>query len=84
MDVVNFAQGEFLMLGMYIAYMVNSALGLDPYLALPLTILILFGLGVFATLLVTPVVQTQTGHESQIFLTVAFMMLLLKPRTAHF
>ena len=77
MDVVNFAQGEFLMIGMYVAYLVNSALGLDPYLAIPLTILVLFGLGALLKhFLVTPVVQTKTGHESQIFLTVAFMMLL--------
>ena len=75
MDVVNFAQGEFLMIGMYIAYLINSALGLDPYFALPLTILILFALGmVLQNFFITPVVKKGNGHEAQIFLTVAFMM----------
>ncbi|MCX7026777.1 MAG: branched-chain amino acid ABC transporter permease [Spirochaetes bacterium] len=77
MDVVNFAQGEFLMIGMYIAYLVNNSLGLDPYYALPLTILVLFGLGlILQHYIITPVVKKGHGHEAQIFLTVAFMMFL--------
>ncbi len=36
MDVVNFAHGEFLMVGMYTAYWSHALLGLDPLLSLPL------------------------------------------------
>lgn len=36
MDVVNFAHGEFLMLGMYTAYWSYAAWGLDPLISLPL------------------------------------------------
>ncbi|MGQ9645355.1 MAG: branched-chain amino acid ABC transporter permease [Thermodesulfobacteriota bacterium] len=36
MNIVNFAHGEFLMVGMYIAYVLSSSLRLDPILSLPL------------------------------------------------
>ncbi len=35
MDIVNFAHGEFLMLGMYTAYFVSISLGVDPLVTLP-------------------------------------------------
>jgi branched-chain amino acid transport system permease protein len=37
MDIVNFAHGEFLMVGMYVAYWSYVLLGLDPLLSLPFT-----------------------------------------------
>ena len=37
MDIVNFAHGEFLMVGMYVAYWSYAVLGMDPVLSLPLT-----------------------------------------------
>jgi branched-chain amino acid transport system permease protein len=36
MDIVNFAHGEFLMLGMYAALLTSQATGLDPLLMIPL------------------------------------------------
>jgi branched-chain amino acid transport system permease protein len=35
MDIVNFAHGEFLMLGMYTAYFTSLLIGVDPLFALP-------------------------------------------------
>ena len=48
--IINFAQGEFLMLGMYGAYFCYTLLGVDPYLALFLVVpaLGLFGMIVYA------------------------------------
>lgn len=46
MDMVNFAQGEFLMLGMYASYWINVKSGLDPLISAPLTVLLMFVLGV--------------------------------------
>ncbi len=40
MDIVNFAHGEFLMLGMYSVYWVNRLLGIDPLLALPVSAIV--------------------------------------------
>jgi len=38
MNIVNFAHGEFLMVGMYIAYWCNVLIGLDPLFGLPFSI----------------------------------------------
>jgi len=40
MDVVNFAHGEFLMLGMYTAYFTSLFIGVDPLVALPASALV--------------------------------------------
>jgi branched-chain amino acid transport system permease protein len=45
MLILNFAHGEFLMLGMYIAYYAFTLGGIDPYLAVPIAALLIFGLG---------------------------------------
>lgn len=45
--VVNFAHGEFLMLGMYITYWMFMLLGLDPYLSIPIAATLLGLLGMF-------------------------------------
>ena len=46
MDIVNFAHGEFLMLGMYASFWAYALLGLDPLFTLPFTALGLFAVGV--------------------------------------
>src|SRR3984893_6946163 len=45
MDIVNFAHGEFLMLGMYASFWGFALWALDPMFMLPLTALMLFALG---------------------------------------
>jgi branched-chain amino acid transport system permease protein len=45
MVIVNFAHGEFLMLGIYIAFLGNSLLGIDPYMIIPIALVLIFGLG---------------------------------------
>lgn len=45
MDIVNFAHGEFLMLGMYSSFWLFSLYHFDPMLTLPLTALMLFVFG---------------------------------------
>ena len=45
MDIVNFAHGEFLMLGMYLAFWMYALLALDPLWTLPVTTLGLFIVG---------------------------------------
>jgi len=44
--VVNFAQGEFVMLGMYLAFWLFAFWGVDPYLAVLVTAPAIFALGV--------------------------------------
>ena len=38
MDIVNFAHGEFLMIGMYTGLLAAQATGIDPLLTLPLAV----------------------------------------------
>lgn len=45
MNIVNFAHGEFLMLAMYATFWLYRWGGLDPLVALPLTVLLLFAFG---------------------------------------
>ena len=69
MRVVNFAHGEFLMLGMYLAFWSFTLWGLDPYFILVVAIPLFFaiGLGVYA-LVMRGVIHA--SHNVQIFTTV--------------
>jgi branched-chain amino acid transport system permease protein len=45
LNIVNLAHGSFIMLGGYAAYYLFAAAGIDPFLALPLAMLIMFVFG---------------------------------------
>lgn len=55
MNILNFAQGEFLMLGMYIAYYLNKFFGLDPVFSVPICMVVMFffGLLIYKTMIRT-------------------------------
>jgi len=74
MDIVNFAHGEFLMLGMYAAFWGFALWRLDPLFTLPLTALLLFGLGAALYRLVIRRI-TDAPMLSQIFATFGLMIL---------
>ncbi len=69
MRVVNFAHGEFLMLGMYLAFWSFSLWKLDPYIVLFLSIPLFFLAGLVTYLLVMRGV-IGSSHNVQIFTTV--------------
>ena len=46
MNIVNFAHGDFVMLGMYVAFVVYTLLGAGPLLGAPIAMLVLATLGV--------------------------------------
>jgi branched-chain amino acid transport system permease protein len=75
MRVVNFAHGEFLMIGMYLAFWAFTLLALDPYLALvaSLPVLVLIG-WVSYRLVMRGVIHT--SHNVQIFTTVGLSIAL--------
>jgi branched-chain amino acid transport system permease protein len=75
MDIVNFAHGEFLMLGMYASFWAYALLRLDPMFTLPFTALALFAVGVVIYRLVIRRI-IDAPMLSQIFTTFGLMILL--------
>ncbi len=75
MDVVNFAHGEFLMLGMYASFWGFALWKLDPIYTLPLTMILLFAVGALLYRLVIRRI-TDAPMVSQIFATFGIMILL--------
>jgi len=74
--IVNFAQGEFVMIGMYITFFLATQLGMDPIVSLVVSMPVLFviGLGVQHFL-----IRRVLGLNDlpQIFLTFALSLLIL-------
>lgn len=75
MDIVNFAHGEFLMLGMYSTFWLFSLYTLDPMVTLPFTVLMLFALGVLLYRVII-IRISNAPMLSQIFTTFGIMFLL--------
>jgi branched-chain amino acid transport system permease protein len=75
MRVVNFAHGEFLMLGMYLAFWAFTLWSLDPYFVLFVSIPVFFVVGLVTYVLVMKGV-IHASHNVQIFTTVGLSTLL--------
>lgn len=75
MKIINFAHGEFLMLGMYFAFFMSTLFGLDPYIAaiLALPVFLMIGWGIQAVL-IRPVLGAP--DMIQILLTVGISLVL--------
>ena len=75
--IINLAQGELLMVGMYVCYWVFTLWGLDPLLSPVVTIPFLFVLGVVIhRFLLTPLIRARALPENQILLTVGVGLVL--------
>ena len=74
--IVNFAQGEFVMIGMYISYFLSTYFGIDPLLSLAISMPVMFVIGVgLQHFLIRRVLGL--GDMPQIFLTFALSLLLM-------
>ncbi|TMH36926.1 MAG: branched-chain amino acid ABC transporter permease [Betaproteobacteria bacterium] len=71
--IVNFAQGELVMLGMYGAYLAYATMGLDPYIATLIVMPALFVLGVIVYRLVLQPLASESSM--QIFATFALLLI---------
>ena len=75
MKIINFCHGEMLMIGMYLTFVFNTYLGLDPYLSIPLVVIVMFALGALIQhTLITPSLGTKS-FTNLLFLTVGLGML---------
>jgi branched-chain amino acid transport system permease protein len=74
--IVNFAQGEFVMIGMYISFFLATTFGVDPLVSLVISMPVLFVVGVLLQhFLIRRVLAL--GDMPQIFLTFALSLLLV-------
>jgi branched-chain amino acid transport system permease protein len=74
--IVNFAQGEFVMIGMYITFFLSASFGIDPLVSLAVSMPVLFLIGMLLQhYLIRRVLGL--GDMPQIFLTFALSLLLL-------
>jgi len=75
MRVVNFAHGDMMVWGMYLAFVLATRAGLDPYLSFVVCAIVLFGLGVVVQRgLVDPIIAAP--HEMQILLMLGVALVL--------
>ena len=64
MVLVNFAHGEFLMIGLYLTFWTFTLFQIDPYVALPLIALILFIFGAFTQrVLIQPLLKAPSLNQ---------------------
>lgn len=76
LKIVNFAHGELIMLGMYISYWLTVIYGLNPYLTLPLTALVLFVIGAgIERILIKPILNAPSINQ---LLTTAALILIIQ------
>jgi branched-chain amino acid transport system permease protein len=89
--IVNFAQGEFLMIGMYISFFLASQFGIDPLVSLVVSMPVLFVVGVLVQhFLIRRVLGLNdlpqiflTFSLSLLILNLALMLLTANYRTVH-
>lgn len=75
MDVVNFAHGEFIMLGMYVTYLAYATWGVDPIISLPFVAAVMFCFGLIVYFLL--IRRVLSGSiQAQIFATFGLMVFL--------
>ncbi|MFZ9466288.1 MAG: branched-chain amino acid ABC transporter permease, partial [Burkholderiaceae bacterium] len=74
-EVVNFAQGDVMMLGAFVAFTFSSLMGLGFWLSLPLSLIVmaLFG-ALFDRLLLRPIIGMPTFSAVMVTLAAGFAM----------
>lgn len=75
MDIINFAQGDYMMLGSFTTYWLLVLAGVDPLLSIPLSFLVVFALGVLTQRFVVERVLN-APVVSQITATFALLLMI--------
>ncbi len=73
--IVNFAQGEFVMLAMYGSFWLYHLWKIDPYVSILIVAPVIFGLGILCEILVIDIIFL-SSHAAQIFATFGVSVIL--------
>jgi branched-chain amino acid transport system permease protein len=76
MKVVNLAQGAMVILSAYLSYQLFTSFGIDPLLAIPVTTVVMFALGVTVQLLFLRPLRAEDRSELSLLVTFAVALLL--------
>jgi branched-chain amino acid transport system permease protein len=76
MKIVNLAQGALVILSAYLSYQLFTSFGIDPFLAIPITTVIMFGIGVAIQLLVIRPLRREDRAELGLLVTFAVALLI--------
>jgi branched-chain amino acid transport system permease protein len=76
MKVVNLAQGAMVILGAYLSYQLFTSFGIDPLLAIPVTTVVMFGIGVVVQLIFLRPLRAEDRSELSLLVTFAVALLL--------
>lgn len=64
MDVINFAHGAFLIIGTYAVWFISTTFGVNPFLTVPLAVVIVFALGVVTHVTtIEPVMESESSTQ---------------------
>ena len=76
MKVVNLAQGAMVIFAAYLSYQLFASFGLDPFLAIPITTVAMFGVGVAVEWLFLRPLRRDDKAELSLLVTFAVALLL--------
>ncbi len=77
MHIIDFAVGEWIMLGAFLGYYLNHWTGLDPFLLLPFVFIIFFALGYVVQPVIQRVLSGQKGNPLLMGLVFTFGLMLI-------
>jgi branched-chain amino acid transport system permease protein len=76
MKVVNLAQGAFVILSAYLSFQLFTSFGIDPFLAIPITTVIMFAIGVAIQLVFIRPLRREDRAELGLLVTFAVALLI--------
>jgi branched-chain amino acid transport system permease protein len=76
MKVVNLAQGAMVIMAAFLAYQLFTSFGVDPFLAIPITTILMFGFGVGIELLFLRPLRREDKPELSLLVTFAIALLI--------
>ncbi len=75
MKITNFAHGAMMTVGMYVVYYISTALGVSPYIALPVSVVMMFVIGYLIQKFLIHYIEHAPAHN-QLLLTLGIAYIL--------